>query len=228
MTSFAAAGESRPHTRITFFSCKVHWWRKHSHTPVHCSPSLCKGIVRSASREQGKNQPWPYPPTSEVVQILLVLVQGVSEIWSLCSQLVLGWWDHLHTLRVVLYIPPHLLHPLARPLPLGSRCCWWSVSNLKLTAPEVFAENQGKPLLSSTAPDFFQICLPLTRFLSKTHLPKPSRQQIYGCTCPSCCVKLQLPNAVPLTVAVQAKEGLGGQSSSCSSPEVALKQFFIF
>lgn len=41
-------------------------------------------------------------------------------------------------------------------------------------------------------------------------------------------MELQLPNAVPLTVAVQAKEGLGGHSSSCSSPEVGLKHFFIF
>lgn len=55
---------------------------------------------------------------------------------------------------------------------------------VKLTTPDVYAGDQGKPLLSSTAQDFFQICLLLTCFLSKTHLLKPSRQQIYGCAHP--------------------------------------------
>lgn len=104
--------------------------------------------------------------------------------------------------------------PMPGPFPLGSHCWWWLLSNVNLTALEVCAEGQGKPLLSSTAPDFFQICLPLTCFLSKTHLSKPSRQHIYGCSHPagwSCnCLMLSLPQ-----LAVQTKVGLGGHSSSC-------------
>lgn len=104
--------------------------------------------------------------------------------WSLADETTFTLWGQ--------YSISHLT--FCAPFPLGSHCWWWSVSNVKLTAPGIYAGDQGKPLLSSTAPDFFQICLPLTCFLSKTHLPKPSIHQIYGCTHPAAwnCLTLSL------------------------------------
>lgn len=123
-------------------------------------------------------------------------MQGVNEIRSLCSQLPLGWWDHLCTLRVVPYIPSHLLCPLARSFSLGSHCSCWPVRTVRETASDACAGDQEKPLLPSAAQDLFQIRLPFTCFPSKTYLPKPRKKQIYGCAHPaawSCnCLTLSL------------------------------------
>lgn len=150
-------------------------------------------------------------------------MQGINEIRSLCSQLVLGWWDHLHTLRAVLYIPPHHFYPLARSLPLGLTLLMMVSKSCKAHRTWCLCRRSGK-----TSAVFY--CTRLLPNLSPSHLFPIQNSPLKAQQTADLwmCMELQLLNTVPLTVPVQAKVGLGEHSSSCSSPEVALKQLFIF
>lgn len=152
-------------------------------------------------------------------------MQGVNEIRSLCSQLPLGWWDHLCTLRALPYIPSHLLCPLARSFSLRLTLLLLASQNHKADCIWC-AGDQGKPLLSSAAPDLFQTSFPPSHPFPIQNLSPKAQEKADLRMCPPCCMELQLPNAVPLGVAVRAKVSLGGCSPSCSSPEVARNHFF--
>lgn len=162
--------------------------------------------------------------TGDTIQIPLALMQEVNEIRSLCSQVPLGWWDHLHPFRAVPDIPSHLLCPLATSFSLGSRCSCWAVSTVRQTASDAqeTRENLCSLLLHQTSSRFASLS-PLSHAKLISQVPGKSRYQ----DVPPCCVELQLPNTVPLSMAAWAKASLGGCSPSCSSLRLALNLFFF-